>query len=85
MFPNTNEILSIEVLEDTDKVYEIKITECIWAKVFRDAGAAEYGLAAVCAGDALFARFISPNIDCDLTGTCMEGKPFCILRYYLKS
>jgi len=83
--PEFNQILSIEILENTDKIYEIKITECIWAKTFRDADAAEFGLAAVCAGDAPFARFISPNIDCELTGTCMEGKPFCILRYYLKS
>ncbi len=83
--PGYKEILTIEVLEDTETVYEIKITECIWAQVFREAGAADYGLAAVCAGDVPFARFVNPNIDCELTGTCMEGKPFCILRYFVKA
>ncbi len=83
--PGYNDILTIQVLKDTETVYEIKITECIWAQVFRDAGAAEYGLAAVCAGDVPFTRFINPNLDCELTGTCMEGKPFCILRYFVKS
>ncbi len=81
-FNPENRNLTTEVLEDTEKVWSIKITECLWASVWRDAGAAELGLAAVCAGDSPFARFINPKITMDLQGTIMEGKPFCILRYH---
>jgi hypothetical protein len=81
--PGMNDMLTMEVLEDTDRVWAIKITECLWAKTFQDAGAAQYGYAAVCAGDALFAHAVNPKIDLDLNGTIMEGKPSCTLRYYV--
>ena len=82
--PGISDILTIEVVEDTDTVYEIKITECLWAEIFRKADAAEFGCAAVCAGDIPFARCINPQIDLELEGTIMEGKPFCTLRYFVK-
>lgn len=82
--PGICEILTIDVLEDTEGVYAIKITECIWAETFRKAGAAEYGVAAVCSGDIPYARCVNPQIDLDLQGTIMEGKPYCMLRYYVK-
>ncbi len=83
--PGISDMLTIEVLENTDKVWAIKITECVWAKAFQDADAAHYGVAAVCAGDVPFARAVNPKIDLDLKGTIMEGKPACILRYYVKA
>ena len=46
---------------------------------------AEYGLAAVCSGDVPFARYLDPSLDLDLTGTIMEGKPSCTLRYHVKA
>ena len=82
--PGMKEILTIEVLEDTEEAYGIKITECLWAEVFRKAGVADYGHAAVCYGDVPFARFINSQIVLELEGTIMEGKPFCMLRYFVK-
>ena len=82
--PGIRDILTIEVLEDTPTVWAIKITECLWATVFRDADASQFGYAAVCAGDVPFARAVNPKIDLDLKGTLMEGKPACLLRYYVK-
>ena len=79
------DVLTIEVVEDTDKAYGIKITECLWAKVFREADASDYGYATVCFGDVPFARFVNPQIDLDLKGTIMEGKSLCALRYYVKA
>lgn len=83
--PGIKEILTIEVEEDTETVYEIRISECLWADVFRQAGAADYGYSAVCAGDVPFARCVNSQIDLELDGTIMEGKPFCNLRYFLKA
>jgi hypothetical protein len=71
-------------VEDTPTVWSIKIIECLWAKVFQEAGAAQYGYAAVCAGDVPYARAVNPQIDLELTATLMEGAPACLLRYYLK-
>lgn len=82
--PGISDILTIAVMEDTQSAYGIKITECLWAEVFRKAGAADYGYAAVCFGDVPFARCINPQIDLDLDGTLMEGRPFCMLRYFVK-
>ena len=82
--PGIRDILTIEVLEDVPTAWAIKITECLWATVFRDADASQFGYAAVCAGDAPFARAVNPKIDLDLRGTLMEGKPACLLRYYVK-
>lgn len=83
--PVFNEIMTIEVLENTETVYEIKISECLWAEVFRKAGLADYGHAVVCFGDVPFASCVNPQIDLELEGTIMEGKPFCKLRYFVKS
>lgn len=82
--PGIRDILTIEVVEDTEEAYGIKITECLWAEVFRKADAADYGYAAVCYGDVPFAHFVNSQIDLDLEGTIMEGKPFCMLRYFVK-
>ena len=82
--PGISDMLTIAVMEDTEEAYGIKITECLWAEVFRQAGAADFGYAAVCYGDVPFAHFVNPQIDLDLEGTIMEGKPFCMLRYFLK-
>ena len=82
--PGMSDILTIEVMEDTEQAYGIKITECLWADVFRAAGAAEYGYAAMCSGDLPFAHFINSQIHLDLDGTIMEGKHYCVLRYFVK-
>ena len=81
--PGFSDILTIEVVEDSDTVYEIKINECLWADVFRKAGVEDYGYAVVCSGDVPFARCINPQIDLELEGTLMEGKPYCALRYFV--
>jgi hypothetical protein len=83
--PGIKNMLTVEVIEDTENAYEIKITECLWAKVFRDADAVDYGYAAVCSGDVPFAQLVNPNIYLDLKGTIMQGKSTCYLRYYVKS
>ncbi len=42
--PGMNDMLAMEVVEDTDRVWAIKITECLWATTFVDAGASQYRL-----------------------------------------
>jgi hypothetical protein len=79
--PQTPQLIT-EVLEDTDRVWAIKITESLWVRIWIDAGAADLGYAAVCLGDSPYATFINPKIKMDLEGMLMQGKPHCILRYH---
>ena len=77
------DILTIEVVESTEETYEFRVTECLLAEVFRKAGVADYGYAAMCS-DILVTRLVNPQIGLDLEGTIMEGKPCCMYRYYVK-
>jgi hypothetical protein len=81
--PILKDILTMEVVEDTEETYVVNVTECLWAEVFRKAGAADYGYAAVCS-DVLFTSLVNPQIGLDLEGTIMEEKPCCLHRYYIK-
>jgi L-2-amino-thiazoline-4-carboxylic acid hydrolase len=81
--PNLSDVLTMEVLESTEETYVVNVTECLLAEVFRKAGAADYGYAALCL-DILFTRLVNPQIGLDLEGTIMEGKPSCLHRWYVK-
>jgi hypothetical protein len=82
--PDLWNILTIQVVESTEEIFAIKVTECLLAQVFRKAGVAEYGSTALCC-DVLFTQFVNPQIGLDLEGTLMEGKPSCAYRWYVKS
>ncbi len=81
--PDLRDILTMEVVDDTEETYGVKVTECLWAEVFRRAGAADFGYAAVCS-DVVFTSLVNPQIVLDLEGTIMEGKSCCMHRYYIK-
>jgi len=46
----------MEIVEDTETAFEIKVTECIWATTFRQAEAGDFGYAAICFGDYAWAE-----------------------------
>jgi hypothetical protein len=76
--------LTMAVVESTDTVHELKITECLWADTFLRAKAGELGYAAVCFGDYAFARAFNPKIEMVRDKTLMQGQPFCNHRYLWK-
>jgi hypothetical protein len=69
------------IIEDTDKAWEVKITECLWAKTFRDLDAADIGYAYICHGDFAMARVNNPKIRLIRTKTLMQGHDSCNHRY----
>lgn len=73
--------VTFTVVEDSDKAWETKITECLWAKTFRDLDAADIGYAYVCYGDFAMARVNNPKIRLMLTKTLMQGHDCCNHRY----
>lgn len=79
--PALARIVTLEVVESTDTVYEWKITECINADPFLNADAAEIGYASACYGDYAFAEAFNPAIKLTRDKTIMQGHKYCNHRY----
>jgi len=70
-----------QVIEDTAKAYEMKVTECLWAQTFREANASDIGYIIMCAGDIIFAEAFDTRLKLRLTKTLMNGDDCCNHRY----
>jgi hypothetical protein len=73
--------LVMEIVEDTDTVFEVKVTECLVADTFLRAKAGEIGNAAVCIGDYTFAEGFNPKIKMIRDKTLTLGHAHCNHRY----
>lgn len=78
---NYKNTLVMEIVEDTEEAFELKVTECLWASTFRDAEAGEIGFAMVCHGDYAWAEGFNPKIELVRDKTLMQGAPICNHRY----
>ena len=80
--PRYAQTLTHEVVEDTEDAFELRVTECIWATVFREAGLdGEIGHAAVCNMDYYWPTAFNPNIKMERDTTLMQGHDHCNHRY----
>ncbi len=79
--PEFEKILTMEIVEDTEKAFEIKVTECINADAFLHYEAGDIGFARVCYGDYAWAEGYHPNIRLTRDKTLMEGHSYCNHRY----
>ena len=61
--PRYDKTLTMEIVEDTAGAFELKITECIWAKTFLEAEAGEIGYASICFGDYAWAKGFNPRLN----------------------
>ncbi len=77
-------VLTMEIVEDTKKAFELKVTECIWAETFLQAKAADIGYAWVCWGDYAWAEGFNPKIKLVRDKTLMQGHDRCNHRYVLQ-
>ena len=77
-------VLTFQIVEDTPKAFEVKITECLWAKTYRDANAADLGYILSCYGDYASARGFNPKMRMIRTKTLMQGDAFCNHRYVIE-
>ncbi len=82
--PLYKKVLTFDIVEESDKAIEVKITECLWAKTFRDAKASDIGYAAICHPDFAAASAFSPKIKMLRTKTLMQGHDCCNHRYVVK-
>jgi hypothetical protein len=80
--PRYANLLTHEIVEDSAKVFEIRVTECVWAKVFREAGlGGPIGHAAVCNMDYSWPTAFNKNFKMERDKTLMQGDAYCNHRY----
>jgi hypothetical protein len=75
------QVLTIRIIEDTDTATESKVTECLWAKTFREANASDIGYARICHPDFASARAFNPKLKLIRTKTLMQGDDCCNHRW----
>ena len=73
--------LDFEYVELTDKVCELKVKSCLWAKTFRSKDAEDFGYACICHGDFSWAKAFNPKLSMERTKTLMQGHDCCNHRY----
>ena len=70
-----------EIIEDSDTAFEMKITECLTEKVFREADALDLGFVCVCYADFGLPVGMDINIELIRDKTLMQGHDCCNHRY----
>jgi hypothetical protein len=73
--------LNMEIVEDTDTAFEIRVTDCLAAESFLPHKAGDIGYAAVCWGDYNWASDFNPKIKLVRDKTLMQGHDCCNHRY----
>lgn len=80
--PRYSSILTHEVVEDTEKAFELRVTECCIAETFQAAGlGGAIGHAAVCNMDYYWPTGFNPNLKMERDRTLMQGHDHCNHRY----
>ncbi len=74
-------VLTFTIIEDTPSAFQIKVTECLWAKTFREAGGEDIGYAVVCNPDFAHANGYSTKLHLVRTKTLMQGHECCNHRW----
>ncbi len=73
--------LTMEIIEDSDTVFEIKVTDCLSAEAFLPYKAGDIGYAAVCWGDYNWASDFNLKIKLVRDKTLMQGHEYCNHKY----
>jgi hypothetical protein len=65
------------ITEESDTVIASRITECLYAKTFRDLGAPDIGYAWACHGDFAYDQAFNPKLRLIRDKTLMNGDDYC--------
>ena len=74
-------MMTWEIIERSEKAYEMKVSECLWAKTFQERNAADIGYATVCYSDFSAAKTSHSKITLVRTKTIMQGHGYCDHRW----
>ncbi|MBI4905595.1 MAG: L-2-amino-thiazoline-4-carboxylic acid hydrolase [Acidobacteria bacterium] len=83
--PLIQHALDAEIVEQTPEAFEYRVKKCLWAKAFRDEGAADIGYAMICYPDYAVAKSLNPRLKLIRSKTLMQGDDSCRLRYVMET
>jgi len=83
--PPYNSAFTCEITEQSDKVLELKYTQCLPAKLLRAMNAADIGYVIECAGTPVATNAFNPKIKWSNPQNMMKGDSYCIERFTLDS
>jgi hypothetical protein len=76
--------LTFETIEDSPQAFEVKVTECLWAKTLREIGEADIGYLLICHPDYSYCQGFNPQISMSRSKTLMQGDSYCNHRWVWK-
>jgi len=76
--------LDYEVIKQTPDAFEFNVTECRYAKFYKEIGAPELGFLLTCDADFSMAEGFGSDVQLTRTQTIMQGASHCNFRYALK-
>ncbi len=83
--PPYDKALAYEITVESDNVFEVKFTECLVAKLYREMNAADIGYAIECAGSDKIAKAFNPKMGAKSIKNLMKGDDVCIEHYFLNA
>lgn len=75
--------ITATITTNTDTQYSLKVTECLWAKTFKQAQAADIGYAMICHPDYAIPKAVNPKFKMIRTKTLMQGHAYCDHKYVI--
>ncbi len=82
MYPH---VLVYDTVKDEPGMFEIRVSQCLWAKSFRAADAGDIGYASICHPDFAAASSWNPKMKLGCTKTLMQGDDHCNPRWSMES
>ena len=76
--------LHYQVIKQAPDAFDVNITECGYAKFYREIGAPELGFLLTCSADFPMTEGFGADVQLTRTQTIMQGASHCDFRYALK-
>jgi len=81
--PPNNKAFTYEVVESSDTVYELKFTQCLPAKIWKELNAADLGYALECSPSGAMAKAFNPRMKGLGVKNILKGDAYCVERFEL--
>lgn len=80
----SGDAMRYEVRKQTPAAFEVDVTECRYARFYKEIGAPELGFLLTCSSDFPMAEGFGAGVELTRTQTIMQGASHCDFRYALK-
>ena len=78
-------VLNFELVKDTEKEVDVRVAECLWAKTFRKANAADLGYSLICHGGIAATKAYNPKITMTRPKLLMKDDDECRFRWVMEA